>query len=254
MSATKWTREETLAALALYCKLPFGRLHARNAEIISLAARLGRTPAALAMKCCNLASLDESHARRGVSGLSKVSHLDRAVWQEFTADPDAICFEAATAIAHLKGEPAPVIETPPVVEGRERESLVRVRVNQRFFREMVLASYTGTCAVCALAISRLIVAAHIVPWSADSANRMNPRNGLCLCGTHDLAFEHGVLLVLPNCTIQVASPFNEFRGTEAADTWLFRHHGQRLRSPERWAPDPELLSRRYAAMTAGCAV
>ena len=92
-------------------------------------------------------------------------------------------------------------------------------------------------------------------WSDSLAtmlgtNRMNPRNGLCLCGTHDLAFEHGILLVQPDCMIQVASPFGEFRGTEAADTWLFRYRGQRLRSPERWPPDPELLSRRYAAMTA----
>lgn len=124
-----------------------------------------------------------------------------------------------------------------------------MRVNQRFFRDMILASYTATCAVCGLAISRLIVASHIVPWALDTANRMNPRNGLCLCGTHDLAFESGVLLVLPDSTVRISQRFNEFRGSEPAETWLFRYHDKPLRSPERWPPDAELLARRYTTMT-----
>lgn len=33
---TNWTREELIVAYNLYCKLPFGRLHNRNPEIISL--------------------------------------------------------------------------------------------------------------------------------------------------------------------------------------------------------------------------
>jgi putative restriction endonuclease len=248
MPAGQWTRDETLVALALYCKLPFGRLHARNPDIIAVAHGLGRTPDAVAMKCCNLASLDQTHARRGVSGLSKVSRLDRTVWQEFLADPDTVCFEAATALDRLA--PTPVIPAdPPVVDGREREATVRVRVNQHFFRDMILASYAATCAVCELAVSRLIVAAHIVPWAADPTNRMNPRNGLCLCGTHDLAFEHGILLVEPDTTIRIAGRFENLRVSSAAVDWLFRYQGRRLRSPECWPPDPELLARRLAAVT-----
>jgi putative restriction endonuclease len=246
MPSQNWTRDETLAALALYCKLPFGRLHARNPKIVALARGLGRTPSAIAMKCCNLASLDETHTQRGVSGLSKVSRLDRSIWDEFNSDRERLCFDAATALASHTGM-SPVTLDAPIVEGRERESVVRVRVNQHFFRGMVLASYGSTCAVCGLAVSRLVVAAHIVPWSADAANRLNPRNGLCLCGTHDLAFEHGILLVLRDCTITISTRFDELRGSEPADTWLFRYDGKRLRSPERWPPDPELLARRQLA-------
>jgi putative restriction endonuclease len=248
MLSQRWSRDETLVALALYCKLPFGRLHARNPDIIAVANGLGRTPDALAMKCCNLASLDETHARRGVSGLSKVSRLDRTIWQEFLTDPDVICFEAATTLDRLAPTPVLVLDLP-AIPGRDREATIRVRVNQHFFRDMILASYTATCAVCELAISRLIVAAHIVPWAADPANRMNPRNGICLCGTHDLAFEHGILLVQPDTTIHIAERFENFRGSPAAADWLFRYHGHRLRSPERWPPDPELLARRLASVT-----
>jgi putative restriction endonuclease len=96
----------------------------------------------------------------------------------------------------------------------------------------------------------LMVASHIVPWAADLTNRMNPRNGLCLCGTHDLAFENGVLLVLPNCTVRIADRFQEFRGSEPAEAWLFRYAAKPLHLPERWPPDPELLARRYETMTA----
>jgi len=58
-AGTGWTRDEQLVALRLYKRAewaaareprtPFGRLHARNPEIISLAGHLGRTPSALAM-------------------------------------------------------------------------------------------------------------------------------------------------------------------------------------------------------------
>jgi len=38
-----WNREELLLALNLYLKLPFGRMHARNAEVAALARVIGRT-------------------------------------------------------------------------------------------------------------------------------------------------------------------------------------------------------------------
>jgi hypothetical protein len=52
-----WTRDQQLVALRLDMRTPFGKLHGRNAEIVDLAARIGRTPGALAMKACNFASL-----------------------------------------------------------------------------------------------------------------------------------------------------------------------------------------------------
>ncbi len=38
-----WTREELILAINRYCKLPFGLLHTRNAEIIKLAKLIGTT-------------------------------------------------------------------------------------------------------------------------------------------------------------------------------------------------------------------
>jgi len=39
----------------------------------------------------------------------------------------------------------------------------------------------------------LLIASHIVPWSKDKQNRLNPRNGLCLSALHDKAFDRGMI-------------------------------------------------------------
>lgn len=44
-----------------------------------------------------------------------------------------------------------------------------------------------------LAEPRLLIASHIVPWSKDKTNRLNPSNGLCLSAIHDRAFDQGFI-------------------------------------------------------------
>ncbi len=71
------------------------------------------------------------------------------------------------------------------VRGLDREAITKVRVNQHFFREMILANYRQRCAVCEVPFRAILVASHIVPWSLDKSQRMNPSNGICLCSLHD---------------------------------------------------------------------
>jgi len=92
-----WRRDEQLAAFCLYCRTPFGKLHARNPEIIVLASKLGRTPSAVAMKACNFASLDPVVQARGVSGLGNAARADRELWTEFEANPTSIAELAQSA-------------------------------------------------------------------------------------------------------------------------------------------------------------
>lgn len=244
MPKRNWSREETLVALALYCRMPFGRLHGRNPEIVAVAGYLGRTANAVAMKCCNLASLDESHQARGVSALSNVSAQDRAVWDEYLGDPEAISFQAASALAAAASSPLLTFEeAESFPEGREAERVVRARVNQQFFREMILAGYGEMCAVCGLSLPALLVASHIVPWSVDPNYRLHPRNGLCLCGTHDRAYEFGILRVGPDYRIGIVIPATRCADPAVLD-WLVRFEGQQIRPPQRWLPHPMLLQRK----------
>ena len=60
------SHDELAIAMNLYCRLPFGRLHQRNPIIIDVAKGLGRTPGSMAMKLCNLVSLDPTHRQRDI--------------------------------------------------------------------------------------------------------------------------------------------------------------------------------------------
>lgn len=83
----RWTREQLKLAFYLYCQLPFGKLHSRNAEIMELAQLIGRTPSAVAMKLVNFASLDPSITSTGRTGLGNAGSLDYG--QCATASPAA---------------------------------------------------------------------------------------------------------------------------------------------------------------------
>ncbi len=102
---TNWTREELIVAYNLYCKLPFGRLHNRNPEIISLASLIGRTPSALAWKLSNFARLDPSLQNRGISGATHGSRRDKEIWDEFAHDWERLSFESEELLAQMKGKP-----------------------------------------------------------------------------------------------------------------------------------------------------
>jgi putative restriction endonuclease len=75
-----------------------------------------------------------------------------------------------------------------------------IRVGQDFFRRSVLGAYNFRCCITGLAVTKLLVG-HIVPWRIDAANRLNPKNGLCLSMLHDKAFDTGIITIAENMTI-----------------------------------------------------
>ena len=99
---TQWTRPQLLVAFALYCRLPFGRLHHRNPEIIRFAELIGRTPSALTMKMVNIASIDPTITASGRSGLGNASAADRAMWEEMNADWDTFAVESQQVLQCLE--------------------------------------------------------------------------------------------------------------------------------------------------------
>lgn len=245
----KWTREQNLAVLRLYRLLPFGRFHQRNPEVIALASLIGRTPSAVAMRLSNFASLDPLLQERGIRGLAGISDDARGLWREFEASPEDVLFEAETALAVMEARPldlGPDVEVANL-DGREREALVKVRVNQRLFRQMVLSGYGSTCCVTGIDEPSLLVGSHIVPWAEDVAERLNPRNGLCLNALHDRAFEVGLMTVSDDLRVQVAP---KALRAPALSRWLGEFDGAPLAFGGPLRPDPALLGRhrvRFAA-------
>lgn len=243
-----WTHDELLLAINLYCKLTFGQMHGRNPAVIALANLLERTPGSVALKLCNFASLDPSLPQAGMANASK---LDKEVWNEFYADWSGRVYESEKLLADTQHITLEEVATedeplPPVPVGKEKEQLVKVRVNQQFFRKMIMAAYDNTCCVTGLRQASLLVAGHIKPWAEDEVNRMNPRNGLALNALHDRAFELGLFTIRPaDYVIEVAPTVltPQRPDAEAAAALLGRFHGQELRLParRRFLPDPEFL-------------
>ena len=245
-----WTREETLVAFNLYTQMPYGKIHDYEPRISRLAALLKRPPASVAMKMCNLASYDPKHAKRGVKGLSRPCKTERLVWDEFEASPSEILYESAQLLAQLKGvelKPESLLEPEidTMREGREKEMIVKARVNQGLFRRIVLSSYGDSCCITGIAVPPLLVASHIVPWRENPKERLNPRNGLCLNALHDRAFDRGLISVDPHHVIRVSRQILEAAPHSEKIGFIAKSNGAKIHMPEKFAPRPEFLEYHY---------
>ena len=244
-NGSRWTRDQLLVAFALYCRLPFGRLHYRNPEIAQYAGAIGRSPSALAMKLTNIASLDDAITSTGRSGLRNASAADRAMWEEMHEDWERFAVESNRAIAMVEAENVPPDEAfdddDDQLVGVDRITVTTSRVGQDFFRAAVLSAYNGRCCITGLSVPSLLVASHIVPWSHDETNRVNPRNGLLLSALHDKAFDNGLLTVDDDMTIQVSRRRAEIDDPYFSESFD-RYEGHRISLPEKFSPDRDFLS------------
>ena len=240
-----WTREELILAINLYCKLPFGRLHRNNAEVIHLANLIGRTPSSVAFKLVNFASLDLSLQARGIKGASNVSNLDRNIWNEFYNHWDILPFESEKLLAKFENTTVEKLnhinECELPKEGKVREQVVKVRVNQSFFRSAVLAAYNNTCCITGLQQREFLIAGHIRPWGVDEANRLNPRNGIAINALHDKAFENGFFTITPDYRIKISSVLLKQKAEEVI-FYFSRYDNQKIFLPSRFLPDLDFLS------------
>jgi putative restriction endonuclease len=239
-----WTRDELMLAINLYCKTPFGRLHRRNPDVVRLSTLIGRTPSSVAYKLVNFASLDPSLTARGIRGAVNASKLDRMVWDEFYNNWDELPFESERLRAKLEGTSVTRInqldESDLPKEGKDRERLVKIRVNQSFFRRAVLAAYNGACCITGLTSLELLIAGHIRPWSLDAKNRMNPCNGLALNSLHDRAFESGLIAVGQDYKLKISSRLKREENATLSAFFL-NFENRPIRMPTRFLPDIQFL-------------
>jgi putative restriction endonuclease len=196
-------------------------------------------------KLANLASLDPTLKKRNIAGAPHGSKLDVEVWNEFVGDWDRLAYESEKLLALKTGKQVEEISEVELLDlpkmGKERESIVKVRVNQSFFRQAVLAAYDFKCCITGLEIPELLNASHIIPWSKDEANRVNPRNGLCLNAIHDRAFDRGLLTITPDFKIKISQLVKKRNKSNAIQDFLLRFDGSEINKPTRFLPDVEFL-------------
>lgn len=239
-----WSRDESILAINLYCKLPFGRMHSRNPEIVKLAALIGRSPNSVAYKLVNFASLDPTLKARGIKGASHASKLDEKIWNEFYNNWDAAFIESEKLLAKHKGTTVEKLNKVDIKDipriGKEVERLVKVRVNQAVFRSIVMATYNNKCCITGISNPELLVASHILPWSKDEKNRLNPMNGLALNALHDRAFENGLIAIDGDYKICISSKLKKQKD-ECIASMFSIYDGKPIFLPDKFMPSIEFL-------------
>ena len=242
----RWTREELILTLSVYFQLPFGRLNRATPEVRELARLIGRTDNSAALRLVNFAACDPYITESGRTGMPAGKPICQPIWDEFAGDKEKLFLEAQRIKANLLHKP--IEETLHItskeLEGKEKETVIKQRVNQSAFRSMILYNYEERCAITGINIPDLLVASHIIPW-ADSTptQKLNPENGICLSALYDKAFDQGLITISPDdYTICLSSALREYETQEYFDKHFGNIAGQQLIMPIEHRPNRDYLA------------
>lgn len=144
-----WTRDELILAFNLYLKLPFGKINSKTREVIQLGNLIGRTSSSIAFRLTNFASCDPYHQVRGVKGMEGGRKICQPIWDEFSNNKEALIFESERILAErenlsIESKFNSIIYDLNDLNGEDRVREVKTRVNQNFFRQLVLSNYNYT--------------------------------------------------------------------------------------------------------------
>jgi putative restriction endonuclease len=246
MERRPWIREELILALNLYLKLPFGKLHHGTLEIIHLANILDRTPNSIAMRLSNFASVDPFHKQRGIKGLTGGLKQVEPIWNEFIRNKEELLFESERILANLEHKTletkfAEILSGTENLSGETKVREVKTRVNQNAFRQIVLANYSSKCAITGVDIPELLIASHIIPWSQNEQERLNPENGICFSALYDKAFDKGLIGISEDYQILISTEIKSQENKAYYPEIFGKLNGSKLQLPQKYLPRKEFL-------------
>jgi len=125
-------------------------------------------------------------------------------------------------------------------------SIVKRRLHQHRFRELVVSAYSEKCSVCQIRHSILLDAAHILP-DHDKRGLPEVPNGLALCKIHHSAYDANIMGIDPDRRIHIREDI-----LDEADGPMLRHglqemNGLSIHVPDRaeLKPNREYLGERF---------
>ena len=251
-----WSREEFMIIMNLYTKIRYGQFNASNTEVQKVAKLINRTPGAVSFKLVHFASLDNYHKDR-ISGLGNPGKPAIKIYNEFQENWDELIFESELILAkyqnqniqdvYFEKEEINKINADILLgkEGFDVHRLVKTRVNQSIFRKIIINNYSNSCAICGLDIEKLLVASHILKWSENYEQRLNPENGICLCSIHDKAFEVGYIGIKEDYKIDISNALSFSKQKDTSIALFKRHDSQQLILPDKFYPNMTFLTEHY---------
>ena len=246
MAKNLWTKEELILAFNLYLKIPFGKMHSSNKDVIHLANLIGRTPNSIALRLVNFASVDPVLKARGIKGMDGCTKIVQPIWDEFFHNQEELVFLSEQILAQkendsIENKYQDVLFDLKDLKGETAIRQVKTRVNQSVFRQMVLANYSTKCAITGIDIPELLLASHIMPWSKSEEHRLNPENGICLSALYDKAFDRGIIGINKNYEVILSTSLKKKK-----DTVFYKNHfasidNLKIIEPLKYLPRKEFL-------------
>lgn len=130
-------------------------------------------------------------ATRDLLLATESKQVARAI-QQLIGDYDDIVSELRKSVSSGNDSELLTIIREARLDATSKQAEIRVRLGQHRFRRLVMAHWSGRCAVTGASI--LLAASHIKPWRDSSDfDRINPYNGLALSALYDHAFDAGYI-------------------------------------------------------------
>jgi putative restriction endonuclease len=246
MERKLWTKDELVLAFNLYLKLPFGKLHTRTPEVIEMANLLGRTVNSIAIRLTNFAACDPYHQNRGVKGMDGGRKQCQPIWDDFFENKELLIFESERILAEKENLTIEVkfddlLFDIKDLKGETKLREVKTRVNQNVFRQIVLANYSNKCAITGIDIPELLFASHIIPWSKNENERLNPENGICLSALYDKSYDKGLIGINEKHQILFSSRLKKKKNTDYFSKYFAFIENQELLLPQKYLPKKEFI-------------
>lgn len=243
----KWSREEFILVFNLYFKLNYEQMDHRNSQVQKLARIMGRSVNSIAMRLNNFAACDPMLQKRGISGLDAHTKTCQPYWDEFFNNQESLVFESEKILAEYqettieKKFENTLLDIPKGLAGETKIREVKTRVNQSFFRQVVLANYDGKCALTGIDISDFLIASHIIPWADNEKERLNPENGICLSSLYDKAFDKGFITFENNGKVIFSNQLKQNFEKEYYSKYFKPIENRFLKNPRKYPPSPVFL-------------
>jgi putative restriction endonuclease len=236
-----WTKEELILAFNLYLKIPFGKTHSTNKDIIHLANLINRTPSSVALRLANFASVDPVLKARGIKGMDGGKKIVQPIWDEFFMNQEELIFLSEKILAEKENTSIEKKYNLQNLKGEDVLRIVKTRVNQSVFRQMVLSNYNNKCAITGIDIPELLLASHIIPWSKNEEHRLNPENGICFSALFDKAFDNGLIGININYEIIFSDTIKKKKETEFFKKYFTSIENQKIIVAQKYSPRKEFL-------------
>ncbi len=128
------------------------------------------------------------------------------------------------------------------LRGETKIREVKTRVNQNVFRQIVVANYSGKCAITGIDIPDLLVASHIIPWSKNEEERLNPENGICLSALYDKAYDKGYIGINEDFKILISSVLKKKQKEKYYEKYFAHLNGTPIILPQKYPPRKDFLT------------